>query len=342
MRQWLDNRNRLIINDVHVKMSPSRVSYLVAHGFLDSVSEIIVHDCHHHRTMIEILSNLPNVKSFQLVDQGDHPEARDQLEAIIANVGKMRSLETLDIEFDTVLHGSRLSSLMGLQFLRHLRLVGFDLSEGISYIRSLASLETLHLCHGNFYSSPVDDVDEKHLNDLIGLTNVKRLHLEGFDCLTGVGLAPFSAHGSIKHLAMKHCQDLSEDVLTYVGRMTDLNSLHFIFGSCDDVEVFDKESLRNLNTLSTLKSLSLFYVLGDSDDLQALPGLACLETLNVAFEDELDDEEVHNLCTTVLQCFPSIQKVRIFSEDNMDCSYSYGGLDVEQATFNFGDLVHLD
>ena len=56
IRQWLEDRNRLVINDVDAKLSPSRVAYLVANGFLDSVSEILVHDCHHHRMIIEILS----------------------------------------------------------------------------------------------------------------------------------------------------------------------------------------------------------------------------------------------------------------------------------------------
>lgn len=342
IRQWLENRNRLVINDVNTKMSPSRVAYLVANGFLDSVSEIIIHDCHHHRGIIEILSNLKHVKSLVLIDQGEQREAVDELENIILNVGNMQSLTTLDVQFDTVVHGSRLSSLTGLRQLRHLRLVGFDLSEGISYMGKLTSLETLHLCHGNFFSSPNDDVNEKDLTDLISLVNVQRVHLEGFDCLTGVGLAPFSATGSIKELALKHCQESSDECLTSIGHMANLNALHFVLSSCDDTDVFDTESLQNLNTLSALESLSLFYVLGDPDDLRALPGLTALRTLNIAFHETMNDEEVESLCTTVLQCFPSLQKLRIFSEDGMEYTSQYGGLDVEFRTFNFGDLVYLD
>lgn len=342
IRNWLDNRNRLVINDV-AKMCARRVAYLVANGFLDSVSEIIIHDCHHHRTIIEVLSNLRNVKSLMLIDQGDQSEAVDELENIISHVGNMESLTTLDVDFDTVVHGSRLSFLTGLRELRHLRLVGFDLSEGISYMGILRSLETLHLCHGNFYSSPPDDVNEKDLTDLINLTNVQRLHLEGFDCLTGAGLATFSATSSMRDLVLKHCQEPSEECLTSIGRMNNLNSLHFVLSSCDDVDVFDRESLTYLNTLSELKSLSFFYVLGDTSDLRVLPGLTALNTLNVAFDDTLDDDEVGNLCATVLQMFPSLQKLRIFSEeDRMECSFQYGGLGIEYATFNFGDLVILD
>lgn len=342
VRQWLVNRNRLVINDVNAKMSPTRVAYLVANGFLDSVTEVIVHDCHHHRAIIEVLSNLPAVSSLMLIDQGDQREVIGELEAIISHVANMRSLTTLDIEFDTVVHGSRLSYLAGLQELRHLKVVGFDLSEGISYLGGQISLETIHLCHGNFYSSPNDDVNEKHLTDLIGLSKVRHLHLEGFDCLTGVGLAPFSAHGSVRDLVLKHCQELSSECLTSVGRMTNLNSLHFVLGSCDDIDVFDRESLQHLNTLSALKSLSLFYVLGDPTDLTALPGLTSLETLNIAFDETINDDEVEYLCTAILQTFPSLQKLRIFSDDSMDYSFQFCGLDVEYATFNFGDLVHLD
>mmetsp|Transcript_2816 Transcript_2816/g.5110 ORF Transcript_2816/g.5110 Transcript_2816/m.5110 type:complete len:412 (+) Transcript_2816:112-1347(+) len=343
IRQWLENRNRLVINDVDAKLSPSRVAYLVANGFLDSVSEILVHDCHHHRMIIEILSNLPNVKSLMLVsNQGDQTEALDELEAIIIHVGNMHSLTSLDIEFDTVVYGSRLSFLRNLQGLKHLRLVGFDLSVGISSMEGLRDLATLHLCHGNFYSSPNDDANEKDLMDLIGLTNVQRLHLEGFDCLKGVGLSPFSATGTIRDIVMKHCQELSDECLASLGGMTNLNSPHFVLSSCDDIDVFDRESLQHLNTLSSLKSLSLFYVLGDPTDLRALPGLTALETLNIAFEETLSNDEVESLCTQVLQIFPSLQRLRIFSEDSMDYSFLYGGLDVDYATFNFGDLVYLD
>ena len=124
--------------------------------------------------------------------------------------------------------------------------------------------------------------------------------------------------------------------------MSNLSSLHFITSSCDDIEEFGRESLQHLNTLSGLKSLSLFYSLADPDDLRVLPGLTALETLNVAFDDNIDGNELECLCTTVLQVFPSLQKLRIFSEDSMEQDgFRYGGLEVEHATFNFGDLVYL-
>jgi len=291
--------------------------------------------------IFEILSNLTNVKSLVLIDDGDRREALSELEAIIFHVGNMPSLTSLDVEFNNVMHGSRLSFLRNLQSLEHIRLVGFDLSEGIGYVGNLEQLRTLHLCHGNFYSSPSDDANEKDLMALIGLTNVERVHLEGFDCLTGVGLGPFSATGSIRHLVMKHCQELSEECLPHVGRMTGLNSLHFVMSSCecDDIDIFDRESLQYLNTLSSLKNLSLFYVLDDPTDLRALAGLTALETLNIALEDTI---EVEDFCVEVLQIFPSLRKLRMFSEDSMDCNFQCGCLDVEFATFNFGDQVCLD
>jgi len=318
------------------------VAYLVKNGFMNSVSEIVVYDCHHHREIIEILSKLPSVQSLMLVDQGDQTSELNELEAIISHVGNMTSLTTLDIEFDTVIHGSRLRFLTKLPKLEHIRLVGFDLSEGISYLDSLKSLESIHLCHGNFYSSPNDDVNEKDLTDLIGLNKVQRVHLEGFDCLTGVGLSTFGANATVQDLAMKHCQELSEDCLTSVGRMTNLRSLHFVLSSCDDVDCFSPESLQRLNTLSSLQSLSLFYMLENISDLRLLPGLTSLETLNVAFDETLGDDEVENLCAISLQVFPSLQKLRIFSEDGMEYTHVFGGLNVEACTFNFGDLVCLD
>ena len=97
-----------------------------------------------------------------------------------------------------------------------------------------------------------------------------------------------------------------------------------------------------MNRLSSLKSLSLFYVLGDSSDLRALPGLTALTTLTIALEETLSNNDVHNLCTQDLQIFPSLKRLRIFSEDGMDYSFQYGGLNVDFAIFNFGDSIYLD
>ncbi|KAL7543058.1 hypothetical protein ACHAWF_007318 [Thalassiosira exigua] len=347
VRRWLDNRSRLVINDANACWSPSRVTYLAANGFLDSITDIVVYDCHHHRKIIEILSNLTSVKTLMLVDQSSQRETVEDLEAIISYVGNMHSLTTLDVEFGAVVHGSRLTFLKELTGLRTLKLVGFDLSEGIRHVSGLTSLSELQLCHGNCYSSPSDDVNEKDLMDLIGLNNLRRLHLEGFDCLTGAGLAPFSANGTIQDLVIKHCQESSEECLRPIGRMTHLTSLHFVLSSCDDIDVWTSESLHHLNALSSLESLSFFYVLDGPADLRALPGLTALRTLNLAFEETLDETEMENLCATVLEIFPSVQTLRIFSEDDlsedrMDCFYHYCGLDVEYAKFNFGDLVCLD
>lgn len=344
IRKWLTNRRTLVINDANATMSPSRVAYLVANGFCDHVTELLVYDCHHHGAIIEILSRLPNLKALVLIDDGDEIEAVEKLENIVFNVGNMASLEMLDISFNTVIHGSRLSFLQGLQRLQHLRLVGFNLSEGITFMGNLRSLETLHLTHGNFFSAPDEDVNEKDLNELIKLINVKSVKLEGFDCMTGAGLAPFGATGSIQELVLKHCQDASEECLIPIGRMASLKALHFVNSSCDDIDVFEKESLQQLNTLSAMKTLSLFHVLGDTDDLRALPGLTALQTLNIAFDDMMDTEELENLCTTALQVFPSLRKLRIFSEeDSMEQDgFRYGSLDVEYKTFNFGDLVCLE
>ncbi|KAL9184610.1 hypothetical protein ACHAXT_012580 [Thalassiosira profunda] len=344
VRRWLENRRRLVVNDAQAKLSPARVAYLVDNGYLDSVQEIVVHDCRRHRRIVELLARAPNVSSLTLVDQSDEREAVGDLEAILSQVGMhMHSLTSLDIEFISVVHGSRLSFLTGLYRIKHLRLVGFDLSEGIGFLGRLTSVETLHLCHGNYFSSPDQDVNEKEMTGLASLTNLKQVHLEGFDGLAGVGLGPFGAHGSLQHFVMKHCQESAGDeCLAALARMTHLKSLHYVLGSCDDTDTFDEERIQQLNALNELESLSLFYVLEDANDIRSLPGLTALQTLNVAFDDALDDEEAENLCTIALQTFPSLQKIRVFSEDGMERQVHYGGLDLEFAEFSLGDTLCLD
>lgn len=339
-RRWLDNRGRVVIDDKDCRLSPIRVTYLVSNGFLDSVTEFVVYG-HRHQEIIGAMSRLRSLKSFTFFDQADQRETLDDLEAIVGLIGNMRSLTSLDMEFNVVIHGSRLSFLRGLRGLQHVRLVGFDLSYGISFMGGLFDLTTLHLCHGNFYSSPEEDVNEKDLLELAGCKKLERIHLEGFDDLKGIGLS--SWHGSMKNLAMKHCQDLSEDCLVSISQMTRLESLHLVSSSGDDIETFSEEGLQHLNTLTSLQSLSLFYMIDEITHLQPLPGLTALRTLNLAFEDPLCNDELEMVCTQALRTFPSLQKLRIFSEEGMDTTFQHGHqLEVETATFTFGDLVYLD
>ncbi|KAL7546174.1 hypothetical protein ACHAWF_009516 [Thalassiosira exigua] len=342
-QQWLTNRRRLVLNDVSSKICPHRLAYLVAHGYLNSVTEVVVFDCHLHRTVVALLAMLPNLESLSIASHASDQEAGvlDELEFIVASVGKIQSLKSLDMEFDCVIHGSRLSFLRNQQGLRHLRLRGFDLSEGISSMGGLRNLSTLHLCHGNFFSSPSNDVNEKALIALMGLTNLTQVHLEGFDCLSDVGLK-FGSRNSLERLVLKHCQDLDPEIFPSIGRMGQLNSLHLVHSSYDDVAILSVETLQHLNSLSALKSLSLFYVLEDISDLSTLWGLSSLETLNIALEDELDEEDVDYLCHSILPTFGSLRKLRIFSEEGMSFSVSRGKLDVEYAPFTFGDLVYLE
>eukprot|EP00571_Detonula_confervacea_P017832 CAMPEP_0172298136 /NCGR_PEP_ID=MMETSP1058-20130122/916_1 /TAXON_ID=83371 /ORGANISM="Detonula confervacea, Strain CCMP 353" /LENGTH=426 /DNA_ID=CAMNT_0013007377 /DNA_START=117 /DNA_END=1397 /DNA_ORIENTATION=- len=344
-KKWLTNRRRLVVNHAVPKMCPYRVAYLVANGLLDSVSQIVIFDCHAHRRVFALLAQLPNLESLRLASHASDQEegAMDELEFIVASVGRVHSLKHLDIEFDCVIPGSRLSFLRGLQGLQHLRLRGFDLSDGIRSMGGLRDLKTLHLCHGNFYSSPSNDVNEKDLINLLSLTNVNQVHLEGFDCLSETGLKPFSTTpASVKRLVLKHCQDLNDDCLPSIGRMENLTSLHFVHSAYDEVPIFDIESLHHINALVALKSLSLFYVLEDPTDLRALWGLTSLETLNIALEDELDEEDVDYLRQNILPMFGSLRKLRIFSEESMCCTCRHGKLEIEYAPFTFGDLVYLE
>lgn len=357
VRRWLSKRTRLVINDRNANISTRRVAYLVQRGFLDSVTEIITANCHCHSEVLQQLANLPNVKSLKILDSGapsddDDEEEQssvasldgpsiEELETVIDVIGNMTSLTRLDIEFDTVVSGSRLTFLRGLVNLKYLRLRGFDLSEGISNMAGLTKLETLHLCHGNFYSSPNDDINEKDLMFLVGLQQITSLHLEGFDCLSGVGMSPFVSN-SITDLVLKHCQESSEDCLSSIGRMTKLKSLHMINSECDDAPIFGSEDLHHLNTLSELKSLSLFYVFEEHSDLSCLKGLTSLETLNLAYEYPMEDDELEEVIVPLLSTFPHLRKLRILSPDGMAYSLNNGSLEIEFSSYSFGDLVHLD
>ena len=357
VRRWLSKRTRLVINDRNANISTRRVAYLVQRGFLDSVTEIITANCHCHSEVLQQLANLPNVKSLKILDSGapsddDDEEEQssvasldgpsiEELETAIDVIGNMTSLTRLDIEFDTVVSGSRLTFLRGLVNLKYLRLRGFDLSEGISNMAGLTKLETLHLCHGNFYSSPNDDINEKDLMFLVGLQQITSLHLEGFDCLSGVGMSPFVSN-SITDLVLKHCQESSEDCLSSIGRMTKLKSLHMINSECDDAPIFGSEDLHHLNTLSELKSLSLFYVFEEHSDLSCLKGLTSLETLNLAYEYPMEDDELEEVIVPLLSTFPHLRKLRILSPDGMAYSLNNGSLEIEFSSYSFGDLVHLD
>jgi len=340
IRRWLTNRRTLVIDDEHSNISASRVAYLVRNGFLDSVSDIVVMDCHFHLNIISILSHLPNLMSLKLVDRGGEDVLED-LEAIVAHVGRITSLQHLDVEFDCVVSGSRLSIIREMRNLKYLRLRGFDLSDGLHHMSKLHSLEKLHLCHGNFYSSPSNDVNEKDLLHLKGLQHITSLHLEGFDCLSGVGMSPFVSN-SITDLVLKHCQESSEDCLSAIGRMTKLKSLHMINNECDDAPIFGSENLHHLNMLSELKALSLFYVFEEPSDLSCLKGLTSLETLNLAYEYPMEDDEIEEVIIPLLSTFPHLRKLRIFSPDGMAYSLKNGSLDIEFSSYSFGDLVHLD
>ena len=344
-KEWLANRRRLVINDATLTICSQRVAYLLKNGYMDSVSEIVIYDCHCHRNIVSLLAQLPNLESLRLESHaGDQEEGLlHELELLVESVGKLHSLRKLDVEFDCIVHGSRLSFLLQLQGLKHLRLRGFDLSDGISALGGLKDLTTLHLCHGNFYSSPINDVNEKDLVNLMDLTNLKEVHLEGFDSLSEVGLKPFSTiPTSVDRLVLKHCQDLNRDCLPSIGQMSHLQSLHFVHSACDEVTLFDAVSLHQLSALVLLKSLSLFYVLKDLSDLSVLRGLTSLETLNLALEDGIREEDLDDLCQTILPGFCSLTKLRIFSEDCMEHSYRHKNLEIEFLRFAFGDLVHLE
>ena len=342
IKRWLTNRKALVINDTNSKICPSRVAYLVHNGFLDSISDIVVMDCHFHLDIISMLSHLPNVEALKLLDRGD--DVLDELEAIMKHVGRIKTLQRLDIEFDCTISGSRLSAISEIYNLKYLRLRGFDLSEGLQHLSKLYSLKSLHLCHGNFYSSPSIDVNEEDLLYLSNITsNIEEVHLEGFDSLSHNGLKVFSRSPSSLHrLVLKHSQELNEDSLPCIGRMRNLESLHIVNSAYDDAPTFEKDDLAHLNSLVRVKSLSLFYVLKDVGDLKALWGMESLEVLNIALEDDLNDEEIDDIYLAVLSSFVSLKRLRIFSEDAMSCSYQRGGLEIERGSFNFGDTVFLD
>ncbi|KAL7504804.1 hypothetical protein ACHAXN_002683 [Cyclotella atomus] len=352
IRRWLYNRKRLVINGHNKNIHPARVAYLVKNGYLDSVSQVVVYDASRHGATISQLVMLPSIKALKLVDHHltggrvhskEHDaKVQENLDAIVDSLHKMSSLKVLDIEVDSVLSGRRLSTLESMKGLKDLRLRGFDFSEGIRHIGSLTELENIHLCHGNFYSSPEKEISEEDLLVLSGFSQIKSVHLEGFDAMTDMGLKPFCQSKSMKRLVMKHCQDLSGDSCSTIGAMASLESLHIVNSAYDDVEDWESEHLVQLLPLKELKTLSLFYVLIDQYDILDLEGLDNLETLNVAFTIDMNQDEFSILCNTILPIFPSLKKLRVFGEDLMEQSMRVRNIDIEFASFNLGDVVELD
>jgi hypothetical protein len=352
IRRWLYNRKRLVINGHNKNIHPARVAYLVKNGYLDSVSQVVVYDASRHGATISQLVMLPSIKALKLVDHHltggrvhskEHDaKVQENLDAIVDSLHKMSSLKVLDIEVDSVLSGRRLSTLESMKGLKDLRLRGFDFSEGIRHIGSLTELENIHLCHGNFYSSPEKEISEEDLLVLSGFSQMKSVHLEGFDAMTDMGLKPFCQSKSMKRLVMKHCQDLSGDSCSTIGAMASLESLHIVNSAYDDVEDWESEHLVQLLPLKELKTLSLFYVLIDQYDILDLEGLDNLETLNVAFTIDMNQDEFSILCNTILPIFPSLKKLRVFGEDLMEQSMRVRNIDIEFASFNLGDVVELD
>ena len=355
VREAVDRRrHRLVIGDDPAanRMCPDRVSEMAADGRLEGVTELAVIDCRvRARTISALLDRLPDLESLALIGGGgdNHDTAAlEDLESILARVGVLHSLVRLEVEFQCcIVNGSRLSFLRGLRGLVHLRLRGFDLSDGISHVSELRSLKSLHLCHGNTLSSPSNDADEGDLAKLAGMTELRHVHLEGFDRLSDVGLRPFcDPLSSVASLVLRHCQELDEDCLSGCGRSRHLTSLHIVHGPCDDVTIFDAGGLRHLNALPHLKSLSLLHVLDDLSDLKVLRGLASLEYLNIAVEDGIRADDLRALCRScVLPTFPSLRRLRIYTEDAGSISRTCrcGRLDVEFAALDVGDyLASLD
>lgn len=346
LKKWLGNRRGLIVKDADASIiCPKRVGYLAANGYLDSVTHLSVLDCHAHERIISTLARLPNIESLTLIDNTSSDQAHllDALESILSRVQGVPYLKKLSLDFDCTVHGSRLSFLRNLHGLEDLRLRGFDLSDGLSFLEELTSLHALHLCHGNFYN-PSNEVDEKNMLFLTGLVNLRNVHLEGFNCLSEVGLRPLCALPThVNSLVLKHCQELSEDCLTSVKQLTSLTSLHMVHSEYDDAPTFDSKRLKELNALASLKTLSLFYVLENLSDLYVLSGMPSLETLNVAVEDEVALEDLSNICQSIIiPAFASLRKLRVFTEDCDRQNCFIGQLEITCDTFNFGDAVCLD
>jgi hypothetical protein len=325
---------------------------------LDDVVDIVVYDCRlHSRAVVALLGRASNLVSLTLYDHGgDEYDVRgiEELEWMLARLGSyVVDLSRLAIEFEyRLVGGTRLSFLRCMRKLEHLRLRGFDLSDGMSNLSSLTSLGSLHLCHGNSNAIPNNDVDEGRLLCLVGMaSNLRRVHLEGFEGLSHVGLRPFlDVSSSIDSLVLRHCRGIDGDALGSFGRSKHLTSLHIARGPCDDEATFGPKDLRGLNSLHRLRCLSLVYVLGDASDLWSLRGLTSLEYLNVAIVNDAgmaldsseDDDRWRELCRSrIVPAFPSLRRLRILAGG---CNVAartcrYGRLDVEFAAHNHDDLT---
>jgi len=108
VKEWLANRRRLVINDASINICSQRIAYLAANGFMNSVSEIVIFDCHVHGNIVALLPQLPNLESLRLASHTSNQEegVLDELELLIKSVGNVYSLKKLDIEFDCIVNGS--------------------------------------------------------------------------------------------------------------------------------------------------------------------------------------------------------------------------------------------
>jgi len=363
---WTLNRTHLTITTSQ-QLCLNRLKHMMDSGCLNSVTHISI--CHGsvHAESIGLLSRLPNLQHFRVLDQvddggessknddysssgdetrtGEANQVLDILDSICQSLSHMNNLLHLDVEFDTVVHGSRLIYLRHLHHLQYLRLRGFDLSDGIGHLHQLSNLQTLHLCHGNFYSAPPKNVHEEDMTKLTKLTEIEHVHLEGFDNLSQRTFQDglFAQTNNMRQLILKHCQDVDPAFLPHISNMTHLNSLHIINCAFDSTILLESSVLQHLNNLN-LHTLSLFYVLEDASRLKVLWGLSNLSTLNVAFDDDVDKEVMDYLRTWIIPTFGRLQTLRIFSEEGMEYSThgQEGSANVEFEQFNFGDLVDLE
>ena len=108
VKEWLANRRRLVINDASINICSQCIAYLAVNGFMNSVSEIVIFDCHVHGNIVALLAQLPNLESLRLASHTIDQEegVLDELELLIKSVGNVYSLKKLDIEFDCIVNGS--------------------------------------------------------------------------------------------------------------------------------------------------------------------------------------------------------------------------------------------
>ena len=190
------------------------------------------------------------------------PLGKDVNDAMMAEVGKLRGLLSLDLDGESQVTDAGLAHLRGLSRLQSLYLGPMKIQgPGLACLRGMSRLD-----HLNLGRLDLADADLVHLE---GLTTLTYLSVSGRR-ITDAGLAPLAALTNLEWLR------ITGSPITSAG-LVHLGGLRLMKLDLDDTRV---ESLEPLKGLTTLRSLSLNRTPINDVGLAPVAGFRNLEHLN--------------------------------------------------------------